>query len=223
MKRKVVLASLITVAVLMLGACQSVPVEPKLGTSLGYPAYKAMGAIKVRDAAIGIYIEPELANLILEQKIQLGEFKFQVGEAFSAKLTKAVAHNFRTVVILDSPSVSGAAVHELDAIMRVAAQDMDFAASARGEWSAVSAKTYMRAEIRAEIRDIAEDRIVWVGTTTAQREEDHKEHGAMSYQEAGRGFGRAIDNAIDLAVGDLLSQIQKSSNLKGYFERWEAD
>lgn len=207
-------------ALVFTSACETVPVQPVLGTSLGFEAYRAMGEISIRDASIGVYIEPELAELMVERKINLGEFSFPVGEAFSAKLIKGVAHNFRTVVLLDSPAAP--ADRQLDAIMRVGVQDIDFEAKAKGGWSAVTASTYIRTEIRAEIRDVAEDRIVWVGTTSAQQEGTHLEHYAMTYQEAGRGFAMSVDKAIDAAVGDLLRQVGRSSNLQSYFQRWES-
>lgn len=111
----------------------------------------------------------------------------------------------------------------MDALMRVDLQDVDVNMGVKSGFSTVSTEGYTRLSIRAEIRDIKENKTVWVGTTQAKETGRHEEMGQMTYQEAGRGFATSIDKAIDIAIGSLINQMSKSRNLNLYIAKWEED
>lgn len=182
-------------------------------------AFDAMRVIQPRNVAVALYIDPKIREIQGSQKIKSGEFSFPVGAAFSVKLVKALAYQFRTIVLIDQPAYSGEIpVHGL---MRVTLQDVDINLSVKSGFATVQSESYTRLVVRAELQDFAENRPVWVGTTQAQESNTHAEMSQITYQEAGRGFAAGIDVAIDKAVGDLMSQMQKSTNLRTYLDRWE--
>lgn len=197
----------------------TVKISPPLSSSLGMSAFDAMRVIQPRDVAIALYIDPKIREIQGAQKIKSGEFSFPVGAAFSVKLVKALAYHFDTIVLIDQPAYSGdVPIHGL---MRVTLQDVDLNMSVKSGFATVQSESYTRLVVRAELQDYAENRPVWVGTTQAQESSIHQEMSQLTYQEAGRGFASGIDVAIDKAVGDLVGQIQKSSNLKASLDRWE--
>ncbi|ABA56525.1 MULTISPECIES: hypothetical protein [Nitrosococcus] len=210
--------SLIIVAFIGVAGC-TVKVAPSLDSSLGMDAFENMRQINMRDVSLALYLDPKLKNLNVEQKIRMGEFSFDIGRAFSAKLVKALAYNFRTIHIIDTLSYSGP--EPVDALMRVSLQDMDVNMAMRTGFATISTEAYSRLSIRAEIQDAQENRTIWVGTTQAKEEGGSQEMGQMTYQEAGRGFASTMSSAIDKAIGDLLGQMNKSSNLHNYLAKWE--
>jgi hypothetical protein len=207
------------VLLLLAGAGCGVKVHPQLGNSLGMDAYEQMGTIEQRDVALALYIDPKISQMKVTRQLRSGEFTFEIGRAFSAKLVKAVAHNFRKIVLVDRPYYRGR--EPLEALMRVTLTDSDVDMSVEAGFAKVYADSYVRLAVRAEIKDLAEDRTVWVGTAQVQQELSHEEFGQMTYQEAGRGFAKGIDAVNDKAVGALMSQMRKSANLKKYFGRWQ--
>jgi len=148
----------------------------------------------------------------------MGEFKFNLGSALAVKVIKGLSYQFRTIHIIEQPQVPEGM--NAQALMRVSLQDFDSQMDLKTGWSSVAAESYTRLSIRAEIRDIEENRVVWVGTSQVSQEGGVEEM-MLTYSEAGRGFAAGFDSAIDKAVGDLLHQINKSSNLDKYFLRWE--
>jgi len=198
----------------------TVKVTPSLSSSLGMDAFENMREINVRDVSLALYIDPKIKNLQAEQKIRTGEFTLPIGPAFSAKLIKALAYQFRTIVLVDQPSYQGA--QPIDALMRVTLQDVDVTMDVKTGFAVITSESYTRIAVRAEIQDFQEKKSVWVGTTQTKETGQHQEMGQMSYQEVGRGFASGVDVAIDKAVGDLMNQMAKSPNLAKYFEIWEA-
>lgn len=196
----------------------AVKVSPRLNSSLGMEAFNNMKIIELHDVSVALYIDPKLKNLVINQKVKMGEFSFDIGNAFSAKFIKALAYSFRKINIVETPNYTG--TDSIDAIIRVSLQDVDINMEVKAGFSTVSTETYTRLSIRGEIYDIDEKKIVWVGTTQAKGTGKHEEMMQMSYQEAGRGIASAIDWAIDKAVGDLIAQMTKSSNLRNYVEKW---
>ncbi len=199
----------------------AVKVHPALNSSLGIDAFENMNKIDPQDVSIALYIDPKLRDLKVSQKLKMGEYTFQVGDAFSVKLIKAIAYKFRTIILINTPNYRGDV--PIDALMRVGFQDVDVTLRVKSGFSTVSTEGYTRLSIRAELRDIKENKIVWVGTTQAKATGAHEEMGQMTYQEAGRGFAAAIDKAIDKAIGSLINQMTKSSNLNRYIDKWERD
>lgn len=182
-------------------------------------AFEEMRKIDLRNASIALYIDPKLRDLKEERKINVGEFSFPIGQAFSAKLIKALAYNFRTIYILDEPIYKG--TDHVNAVMNVSLQDADMNIGVAPGFAKVSANSYARLAIRAEIQDAGEKKIVWVGTTQAKESASYEELGKMSYQEAGRGFAMAMDSVVDKAIGDIIQQMSKSQSLQTYLVKWE--
>lgn len=196
--------------------CSKVQVKPELGTSLGYEAFSSMKIIKMRDVSLGLYLSPELLKATASQSIKMGQFDFAIGKALAVKLTKAMAYQFQEVHILDN----AASKDGIQAMMRVKLQDIDSKMNLKTGWSTVSAESYTRLAIRAELLDVATGKVMWVGTSQVNQTGGINEQ-ILTYQEAGRGFASGIDGAVDKAIGDLLSQMNKSQNLREYFKALE--
>jgi len=197
----------------------AVSVKPVLNSSLSMDAFEKMGIIDLRDVKLALYLDPKIKELKVDQDIKLGKYSFDIGKAFSAKLIKALAYNFRTIYFIEKLEYTG--TDTVDAIMHVNLQDVDVNLSTKTGFSTVSAEAYVRLSIRAEIQDINEKKTIWVGTTQAKETASHQEMGAMYYQEAGRGYAMGIDSAIDRAIGDLINDMSKSQNLHSYIDKWE--
>jgi len=212
------LAFIAVVATLGITGC-AVSVTPMLNSSLSMDAFEKMGKVDVQDVKIALYIDPKIKELKMEQNVQSGKFSFNIGRAFSAKLIKALAYNFKTIHFIESPNYTG--TDTIDAVMYVNLEDVDLNLSLKSGLTTVSAETYTRLSIRAEIKDFDEKKTIWVGTTQAKESAIHQELGPMYYQEAGRGYAMAIDSAIDKAIGDLISDMSKSQNLSVYIDKWE--
>jgi len=197
----------------------AVSVKPVLNSSLSMDAFEKMGKVDFHDVKLALYLDPKIKELRVDQDIKMGKFSFDVGKAFSAKLIKALAYNFRTIYFIEKPDYTG--TDSIDALMYVNLQDVDVNLSTKSGFSTVYAEAYVRLSIRAEIKDVDEKKTVWVGTTQAKETASHQEMGQMYYQEAGRGYAMAIDSAIDKAIGDLISNMSKSQNLSVYIDKWE--
>lgn len=206
------------VATLGITGC-AVSVTPVLNSSLSMDAFEKMGKVDVQDVKIALYIDPKIKELKMEQNVQSGKFSFNIGRAFSAKLIKALAYNFKTIYFIENPNYTG--TDTIDAIMYVNLEDVDLNLSLKSGLTTVSAETYARLSIRAEIKDFNEKKTIWVGTTQAKESATHQELGPMYYQEAGRGYAMAIDSAIDKAIGDVICDMSKSQNLRSYIDKWE--
>ena len=212
--------SIFLIAVISLGVAGcAVKVHPVLNSSLGIDAFENMKKIDPQDVSIALYIDPKLKDLKVSQKLKMGEYTFQMGDAFSVKLIKAISYKFRTIILIDTPNYTGDV--PMDALMRVSLQDVDVNMGVKSGFSTVSTEGYTRLSIRAEIRDIKENKTVWVSATQAKETGTHEEMGQMTYQEAGRGFAASIDKAIDKALGSLINQMSKSRNLNLYIDKWE--
>jgi hypothetical protein len=213
----------VTAVICVLGllvGCSKVKVSPSLSSSLSYNAYKNMEVIDVRDASVGVIFDKDLMNAESKQTLKMGEFSFQIGESFAVKFIKALSHQFRRVVLLkNSQDMHNDNI--LDAIMRVKLQDIDSSMQVNQGFMKVSTEAYARINVRAELRDVGEEKIIWVGISQVNHTGKWEEMERMPYQEAGRGFADSFDKAIDKAIGDLLNQMQKSQNLKKYFDKWE--
>jgi len=209
------------ICILMLGAALlaacTVNVSPPLGTSLGMRAFESMKVIERHNISVGLYIDPKLRSYKVTATIRSGNYEFNLGEALSTKLIKALAYQFNRVKL--AGNLADAKTE--DAIFIISLKDIDVQLKAVSGWTKVEAKSYVRLALRAELRDTKNNRIVWVGTTDAKEELVHEEMGEMQYQEAGRGFARAIDRAIDHAIGDILAQMAKSANFKKYVNEKE--
>lgn len=197
----------------------AVSVKPVLNSSLSMDAFEKMGKIDSRDVKLALYLEPKIKELKVDQEIKMGKYSFDIGKAFSAKLIKALAYNYRTIYFTEKPDYTG--TDPIDAIMYVNLQDVDVNLSMKSGFSTVSAEAYVRLSIRAEIKDVEEKKTIWVGTTQTKETASHQEMGAMYYQEAGRGYAMGIDSAIDKAIGDLINDMCKSQNLRSYIDKWE--
>jgi len=214
MKASFLKICLIATITLGMGGC-AVKVHPLLNSSLGIDAFENMKKIDPQDVSIALYIDPKLRNLKGSQKLKMGEYSFEIGSAFSVKLIKAISYKFKTIILIDKPNYTGN--ESLDGLMRVSLQDVDINIGVKSGFSTVSTESYTRLSVRAEIRDINEDKTVWVGTTQAKETGAHEKMGQMTYQEAGRGFAASIDKAI----GSLINQMSKSQNLNLYINKWK--
>ena len=218
MKKKLWLLFLVALTFAGLSGC-AVKVSPSLSSSLGMDAFENMKKIDLRDVSLALYIDPNIKNLKADQNIKMGEFSFYIGKAFSVKLIKALAYNFRTIYILDQ--LNYADFKDVDAVMIVGLQDVDVNLGVSTGLVKVSSEAAMRLAIRAEIKDIEEQKTIWVGTTQAKESGKYEEMGQMTYQEAGRGFAMSIDSVVDKAIGDIIQQMSKSQNLQNYFIKWQ--
>lgn len=218
MKQRVLSGLFIIVVFFLMNGC-AVKVTPILSTSLGITAFDNMKKIELHNTSLGLYFDPKVKELKVDQKIKVGEFTFPIGSAFSVKLIKALAYHFRTIHLIDQPDYREEA--PFDAIMIVTLQDIDMKMGVKSGFSTVSTESYIRISIRAEIKDKLEKKTVWVGATQVKETGSHQEYGQMTYQEAGRGFASAIDIGIDKAIGDLMDHMSRSDNLAKYFDIWE--
>ena len=198
--------------------CSKVQVNPPLSTSLGYSAFENMETINVRDASVGLVFDQKLLNAKSQQNIKMGNFQFDLGKSFAVKLIKAVSHQFKEIRIYDKAEKPGD--KNVDALMRVSLEDIDVSMDYNQGFSKVSTEGYTRLSVRAELKEVESNRVVWVGTSQVNHTGGIEEK-ILTYQEAGRGFAQGFDKAIDIAIGELLQQMQKSENLEKYFEKWE--
>jgi hypothetical protein len=175
-----------------------------------------MKIINLRDIALGLYLSPKLVNATASQSIKMGQFDFAIGKALAVKLTKAMAYQFQEVHLLENT----ASKENVQALMRIELQDIDSKMDLKSGWSTVSAESYTRLAIRAELQDATTGKIMWIGTSQVNQTGGINEK-ILTYQEAGRGFASGFDGAIDKAVGDLLRQMNKSQNLRNYFKAIE--
>ncbi|NWH06913.1 hypothetical protein [Desulfobacter latus] len=197
----------------------TVAVQPRLNSSLGMDAFENMKSIDLHDVDVALYFDPKLKDLKVNQKLKMGEFTFDIGRSFSAKFLKALAYSFKTIHLSGTPAYKG--TESIDAIVRVTLEDVDMNMGVKSGFATVSTETYTRLSIRAEIYDQKEKRVVWVGTTQAKESGKHEEMGQMTYQEAGRGIACSVDTTVDKAIGNLINQMSKSSNLSKYISTWE--
>jgi hypothetical protein len=203
-------------SLLLITGCSKVQVNPDLDASLGYEAFSSMKIINLRDIALGLYLSPKLVNATASQSIKMGQFDFAIGKALAVKLTKAMAYQFQEVHLLENT----ASKENVQALMRIELQDIDSKMDLKSGWSTVSAESYTRLAIRAELQDATTGKIMWIGTSQVNQTGGINEK-ILTYQEAGRGFASGFDGAIDKAVGDLLRQMNKSQNLRNYFKAIE--
>lgn len=213
---------MLAVVILCLGeAGCAVKISPPLDSALGMDAFERMRTIDQRDVSLALFLDPKIKDLKVETEIKIGNFSFELGKAFSAKLVKALAYNFKTIHLVSLPTYTGPGT--VDAIMRVSLQDVDVNMDVKAGFATVSTQAYSRLSIRAEILDAKENKTVWVGTTQAKEEGSHEEMGQMGYQEAGRGFATTLSSVIDKAIGDLIGQMSKSSSLHSHLDKWEQE
>ncbi|MDD2219261.1 MAG: hypothetical protein PHO79_01195 [Desulfoplanes sp.] len=205
---------------LAIAGCTKVKVCPTLNSSLSYDAFAKMKTIEIKNASIAIYIDPQLLNTTSTQTIKMGVYSFNIGKSLAVKLIKGLSYQFRTIHIIDTPSPSPD-MHD-QALMRVQLQDIDTKMDVKPGFDSVSAESYTHLAVRAEIQDINEHRIIWVGTSQVSQTGGVEEK-MLTYQEAGRGFAKGFDEVIDKAVGDLLYQMNKSQNLAKYFTIWQQE
>ncbi|BFR49432.1 hypothetical protein RVX_R24930 [Nitratidesulfovibrio sp. HK-II] len=217
MFQKILCAAALATILLTTG-CAKVQVNPDLNSSLGYDAFASMKVIKNRDISLGLNISSKLLEAKASQKIKMGEFDFAIGKALAVKLVKAMAYQFREVHILND----GAGKEGVQTIMRVELQDMDSKMDVKAGFTTVSAESYTRLVLRAELVDATDGKVMWVGTSQVNQTGGVTEAQILTYQEAGRGFAAGFDAAIDKAIGDLLSQMNRSQNLRDYFKALEA-
>lgn len=229
------LKCLIAVCILgVLFSCSKVYVAPSLSTSLSYNAYKNIEKIDIRDASIGLFFGKDLLNAKIHQNKKMGEFDFEIGKSFAVKFIKALSHQFKTILLIDK--VSETNKYDLDAIMRVSLQNIEYFNGVKKEILQDSVDRYTRLSVRAELRDLKEQKIIWVGTSKVDHTGDIEKK-MSTHQETGRrlakGYDKSIDinvcellkgydKAIDIAVGELLKQMQKSQKLNKYFVKWES-
>ena len=211
--------TLFTVLFFILSGCQQIKVEPVLSSSLGITAFQNMEKIQLHDVSLALYLDDKIRNLIVEKEIRAGKYKFEVGNALSVKLIKALTYTFRTVHLVKKPSYAGP--EKIDAMMLVTLQDVDVNLDVKIGFASVETESYSRFAIRAEIKDMESKDTVWVGTTQAQTTGKHEEMARMTFQEAGRGFAVGIDMAIDKVVGNLVRQMEKSQSLSSHLKIWE--
>ncbi len=205
-------------SLLLVTGCAKVQVNPDLNSSLGYDAFASMKVIKNRDISLGLNISSKLLEAKASQKIKMGEFDFAIGKALAVKLVKAMAYQFREVHILND----GASRDGVQTIMRVELQDMDSKMDVTSGFTTVSAESYTRIALRAELIDAVDGKVMWVGTSQVNQTGGVTEAQILTYQEAGRGFAAGFDGAIDKAIGDILSQMNRSQNLRDYFKTLES-
>lgn len=216
--KKLVKYGLLLFFAAIINSC-TVAVQPSLNSSLGMDAFENMKTIDLHDVDVALYLDSKLKNLEVKQKLKMGEFTFGIGKSFSVKFIKALSYSFRTIHLADKRNFTGE--EPIDAIVRVTLEDVDMNMGVKTGFSTVAAETYTRLSIRAEIYDLTEKRVVWVGTTQANESGKHEEMGQMSYQEAGRGIASSVDTTVDKAIGNLINQMTKSSNLRKYVSIWE--
>jgi hypothetical protein len=210
---------ILTLGVVAIGTTGcAVNVSPVLNSSLSMDAFEKMGKVDLQDVKLSLYIDPKIKELKVNTTFKSGHYTFDIGKAFSAKMIKALAYNFKTIYFIEKPDYTG--TDKVDAIMYVNLEDVDTNFGLKSGLSAVTVETYIRLSIRAEIKDADEKRTIWVGTTQAKESKSYQAE-LMTYQEGGRGAAIAIDSAIDKAIGDLLSDMSKSQNLSLYIDKWE--
>ncbi len=204
--------------------CTKTNVPPSLSSSLSYKAYKHMETINLRDVSVALILDENLIKTKSDQTIKSGkyefegDFEFDIGRAFAVKFIKALSHQFKTISLVEEDN--DLTPRDFDAVMRICIQDVDTSMEIEQGFSNVSTKSYIRLNIRAEIKDLEGQKVVWVGTSEVDQTGGMTEKG-MTYQGTGRVLSTSLDQAIDIAIGDLLKEMQKSQNLNKYFTRWE--
>lgn len=196
----------------------AVYVTPVLNSSLSMDAFEKMGKIDLQDVKMALYLDPKIKELKVNTTFKSGHYTFDIGKAFSVKMIKALAYNFRTIYFIEKPEYTD--TDKVDAIMYINLEDVDTNFGVKTGFSSATIETYVRLSIRAEMKDMDEKRTIWVGTTQAKESKSYQGE-LITYQEGGRGAAIAIDSAIDKAIGDLLNDMSKSQNLHLYIEKWK--
>ena len=199
-----------------LAACTTVQAPP-LSTSLGLPALENMGELYQRNAAIAVYVEPKLRDLMLRGEYKLTKFEFRAGGAFVAKLLKALSYNFNRVVILKS--MERKPEPPTDATMTVALQDADMSFEIKPGFATVTTTSFARLVVRAELRD-DQGKVVWVGAARSEGQGEGQSR-MLTEEEAGRQIALGVESAIDITVADLIKQMTQSPNMRRHLQEWE--
>jgi hypothetical protein len=198
-------------------AC-TVNVETPLSQSFGITTFENMGEIRRRNVFVGLYIEPEFRNLLLERQLKLGNFRFAVGESFATKLVKAMSYNFDRIRIMKKSDDLGPT--RPDAVMRVELQDADLSVSAATGFATIDASSYLRLAVRAQLTD-STGRVVWVGAATSKGEYTGQALSQMRYLEASHYYAIGVDLALENAVADLVRQLTQSESMQKHLDQWE--
>lgn len=118
-------------ALFTLSGCGSTQVA-QLSTSLGVGAFENMGDLNQRDVHIALFVDQKLRDLNLTGEYKFTKFEFPAGEAFSAKLIKALSYNFRRITLLKTRE---AAVNPVpDATLEVGIQDAHLSFEISPKW-----------------------------------------------------------------------------------------
>lgn len=209
--------TLATLSLLLVVGCTSIQTS-SLSTSLGLPALENMGELYQRRASIGVYIEPKIRDLMLRGEYRYTIFEFRAGQAFAAKLLKALSYQFNRVVILKN--LQSKPEPPVDAVMTVALQDADMSFEINPGFAVITTSSFARLAIRAELRD-QQGTVVWVGTARSEGQGEGQARGQLTEQEAARQIALGVESAIDTTVADLVKQMTQSPNMRRYLQEWE--
>lgn len=215
--RPSIFRSLALLLCLIASAC-TVNVETPLSQSFGITTFENMGEIRRRNVFVGLYIDPQFRNLILERQLNRGNFRFAVGESFATKLVKAMAYNFDRIRIMKESDDVGPV--RPDAIMRVDLQDADLSVSATPGFATIDASSYLRLAVRAQLTD-STGRVVWVGAATSKGQYTGQTLAQMRYLEASHYYAIGVDLALENAVADIVRQITQSESMQKNLDQWE--
>ena len=132
MRPQTVLVAVTLAGVLALSGCGSTQVA-QLSTSLGVGAFENMGDLNQRDVHIALVVDQKLRDLNLTGEYRFTKFEFPAGEAFTAKLIKALSYNFRRITLLKTRD---AVVNPVpDATLEVGVQDSHLSFEFSPKWA----------------------------------------------------------------------------------------
>jgi|GEM_PF-1878029 len=190
--------------------------EITLSSSLSLDCLKKMGLMKQHNVNLGVCVDERMRDLIIEIKHGVVYFRFFVGDAFTVKLIKALSYHFDGLQFLDENSFPPDA--QLDAILYV--ELLDAGMSVKKQVTRASVYSEGHLSIKGTIRD-KKNSIIWVGTVKTEGK------GIKWYASGNNLLGdeqlKGIEQAIDLAIANLINQMFLSNNMKNEIIQWEND
>jgi hypothetical protein len=202
------------------GCAKHVTIRPPINSSLGLTVFQALGEIDRAPVHIGLPLEPRLQNEKISVAGELGTAEIAIGEVLSSKLIQAFSYKFERISLVNDITNAPPLVFTVGLDGEGPAVGVDIAMYSHlgtgGGTFEATAKVDTR--LRATLSDNGES--IWIGHARLVEE--------MVAGGAGYGVIEGSSQAAELTsritdklVADLMLQMQRSTELKKFFERYK--
>jgi hypothetical protein len=203
---------------ILLSSCaRQVTIRPPISSSLGYVVFKELAEIHRAPLHVGLLIENQLQELIIQHSGELGTAEVPIGQVLAAKIIKLVSYKFERITLIEDRNEA------IPILMHMSLQGEQPSVGVEIDKTTniltgattfdVIAKVDLR--LRATLTDNGET--IWIGT--ARLVEQIKSGGAAYGVLEGATQTSDITNRItDALMADLAQQMRRSQNLQRYLE-----